>query len=165
MRRIALIVYNVRSALNVGSMLRTADGLGIARVYLCGYTPYPLSKDDGRLPHLAAKTDHQISKTALGAQNSVKWTQCKDIGQVIKELKGQKYLIVAVEQTKTAIDLAKFKPTSDVALIVGSEIGGLPQKVLDLCDEHVHIPMLGKKESFNVSIAAAIALYQLRTLA
>lgn len=163
MHSIVLIVYNVRSAHNVGSMLRTADGLGITKVYLCGYTPYPLSKNDGRLPHLAAKTDRQISKTALGAQNSVKWTQHKDIVQVVNELKGQNYQVVAVEQTKTAIDLAIFKPTSDVALAVGSEIDGLPQEVLDLCDEHIHIPMLGKKESFNVSVAAAIALYHLRS--
>lgn len=161
---IVLVVHNVRSAHNVGSVLRTAEGLGIDQVYLTGYSPYPLSKDDARLPHLAAKTHKQISKTALGAENSLKWTRQEDISRLIKDLKMENYQIVALEQTRTATDLTKFKSGSDLALIVGSELGGLDKSVLDLCDVHIHIPMSGKKESFNVSVAAAIALYHLRNL-
>lgn len=164
MRSIVLIVYNVRSAHNVGSILRTADGLGIARVYLAGYSPYPLSRNDTRLPHMAAKAHRQISKTALGAEDSVKWTRRQNIMELLSELKNQAYVVVALEQTKVAIDLKKFKFSSDIALIVGSEVGGLSQIVLDICDRHVYIPMSGKKESFNVAVAAAIALYHLKYL-
>jgi len=161
---IVLVVYNVRSAHNVGSMLRTADGLGITRVYLVGYTPYPASSDDARLPHMAAKTHRQISKTALGAESSVKWTHRQNIKELLGELKDQAYEVVALEQTKTAIDLRGFKPVSNIALVVGSEVGGLEKSVLDLCDAHVQIPMAGKKESFNVAVAAAIAMHHLRNL-
>lgn len=165
MTSIVLVVYNVRSAHNVGSMLRTADGLGIAKVYICGYSPYPLEKDDARLSHLAAKSDHQINKTALGAQNSVKWEHRQNIVELISELKSRSYLVAALEQTEAASELGKFKPSSKVALIVGSEVGGLPVGVLDICDRQIYIPMSGKKESFNVAVAAAIALYHLKYLA
>ena len=154
----------MRSAHNVGSMLRTADGLGIACVYLTGYTPYPSSKDDIRLPHMAAKTAHQIHKTALGAEKSVIWRFEPDVKKVIGELRAQAYKLVALEQTDEAIELRQLKPVGKVALIVGSEVGGLEKSVLDLCDTHVQIPMSGKKESFNVSVAAAIALYHLHHL-
>ncbi len=162
MRSIVLVVYNVRSAHNVGSMLRTADGLGISEVYLSGYTPYPHAEADTRLPHLAAKTSRQISKTALGAENSVIWHYQPDIKKTLDELQAQNYKLVGLEQTDKAIDLRKLKPVSKIALIVGSEVGGLPQAVLDICDRHVHIPMSGQKESFNVAIVAAIALYHFK---
>ena len=163
MRRIVLVVHNVRSAHNVGSMLRTADGLGITRVYLTGYSPYPSLKNDARLPHVAARTHHQISKTALGAEKTTKWSHRQNIEQLLGKLKNEAYEVIALEQTQGATELRKFKPTSDIALI-GSEVGGLPPVVLDLCDKDVHIPMCGKKESFNVAVAAAIALYHLEYL-
>lgn len=159
--KIVLVVYNVRSAHNVGSILRTADGLGIAWVYLTGYTPYPTSSDDVRLPHMAVKTQRQISKTALGAENFVKWTHAEDIAALIGDLK-KNHLVVALEQTAKATRLQDFKTSKNIALVVGSEIGGLDKSVLDLCDEHLKIPMSGKKESFNVAVAAAIALYHLK---
>ncbi len=162
MRKIALIVHNVRSAHNVGSMLRTADGLGVFEVYLTGYTPYPLSKDDTRLPHMAVRTDQQIHKTALGAEKSMVWHHRPDVKKTLNELRARGYRLVALEQTDKAIDLRKLKPVGKIALIVGSEVGGLDKFVLDMCDAHVHIPMLGKKESFNVAVAAAIALYHLK---
>lgn len=162
MRSIVLVVHNVRSTHNVGSMLRTADGLGIFEVYLTGYTPYPLSKDDTRLPHMAVKTDRQIHKTALGAEKSMVWHHEPDINKLLNELRVQGYRLVALEQTDKAIDLRKLKPSAKIALIVGSEVGGLDKFVMDMCDADVHIPMSGKKESFNVAVAAAIALYHLQ---
>ncbi|MEK7561890.1 MAG: TrmH family RNA methyltransferase [Patescibacteria group bacterium] len=161
MRSIVLVVYNVRSAHNVGSILRTADGLGIAHVYLCGYTPYPHDQADTRLPHLAVNTSRQIRKTALGAENSVLWHHQPDIKKLVNELRAQDYRLVALEQTDKAIDLGELKLFENMALIVGSEVGGLPRAVLNMCDEHVCIPMFGKKESFNVAVATAIALYHL----
>lgn len=165
MRSVVLVVYNVRSALNVGSILRTADGLGVAKVYLCGYTPYPSGQGDTRLPHLAAKTSRQIHKTALGAEDSVIWHYGPDVQKTFDKLKAQGYELVALEQTDEAIDLRKLNPDGQIALIVGSEVGGLPQTVLGICDRQVYIPMSGKKESFNVAVAAAIALYHLKYLA
>lgn len=161
MREIVLIVHNVRSAHNVGSMLRTADGLGINKVYLTGYTPYPAMEKDSRLPHIAAKVDRQIQKTALGAEKSVDWNHSDDIYALLYDLKSAGHQIVALEQTKKALPISKFKPAQDIALIIGSEVGGLDKAVLDMCDTHIQIPMSGKKESFNVAVAAAIALYHL----
>jgi len=160
-RQIVLVVHNVRSAHNVGSILRTADGLGIEQVYLTGYTPYPPSPNDQRLPHQAQKADRQIRKTALGAEKTVPWKQTANVLELIENLRGGGYEIAALEQTKKAIPLDSYKPTKNVALIVGSEIGGLQERILDRADRHLEIPMHGKKESFNVSVAAAIALYHL----
>lgn len=165
MRRIALIVHNVRSAHNVGSILRSADGLGASKVYLTGYSPYPAMRKDSRLPHIAAKLDQQIHKTALGAEKSVSWHHKDDIYGLLHDLKTDGYQIVALEQTKKAINLREFTPRSKIALIVGSEIGGIDPKILGLADKHIQIPMRGNKESFNVAVASALALYHLRNLA
>src|SRR3989344_847970 len=151
MRSIVLIVHNVRSAHNVGSILRTADGLGIEQVYLTGYTPYPPSPNDQRLPHQAQKADRQIRKTALGAEKTVPWKQTANVLALINDLKNSGYEITALEQTEKATALNRYKPAKNIALIVGSEIGGLQKRILDRADRHLEIPMHGKKESFNVS--------------
>jgi 23S rRNA (guanosine2251-2'-O)-methyltransferase len=125
--RLVLVIHNVRSALNVGSMLRTAEGLGVYKVYLTGYTPYPEDKNDERLPHLRKRTALQIHKTALGAE-----------------------------------DLNEFTPAKNVALIVGNEVNGIEEPVLKQVDVALQIPMSGHKESFNVAVAAGIAMYKLK---
>lgn len=162
MRKIVLIVHNVRSCHNVGSLLRTADGLGIEAVYLTGYTPYPVKSGDSRLPHLAARIDRQIAKTALGAEKSVKWFYSEDIEPVLKKLKEAGYQIGALEQAEKSIHLADFRPPDKVALLVGSEVNGIEPEILDQTSVILEIPMLGSKESFNVTNAAAMALYHLR---
>lgn len=162
MRSIVLIVHNVRSAHNVGSMLRTCEGLGINQVFLSGYTPYPAGENDKRLPHETAKAYKQIQKTALGAEKTLNWSHEPNIKNLVGKLKSGNYQLVGLEQTEKSFNLLEFKPTSNIALVVGSEIGGLDKLVLDLCDIAIQIPMAGQKESFNVSIAAAIALYQLK---
>ena len=159
---IIVIAHNLRSCQNVGSLLRTADGLAVKTVYLSGYTPYPSSKNDERLPYLKEKIDKRIKKTSLGAENFVDWKHSEDIIELLNQLRLSKYQLVALEQAKGAIDLNKFTPSSRVAVLVGREVEGVESSLLELIDNVVSIPMLGKKESFNVSQAAAMAIYKLR---
>jgi 23S rRNA (guanosine2251-2'-O)-methyltransferase len=161
MRSIVIVAHNIRSTHNVGSLLRTAEGLGVAKVYLTGYTPYPIVPGDSRLPHISAKLFDQIQKTALNAQDSIEWEYSEDVLGVISKLKMDGYTLCALEQTSTAIPLPRYQPTDKVALILGSEVTGVDQSLLDICDTHLVIPMYGKKESFNVVQAAAMAIYQL----
>lgn len=146
----------------MGSLLRTADGLGVAKVYLTGYTPYPRQKNDERLPHIAAKMHRQIQKTALGAEATAAWEHCQDIEGVIKTLQAADFTIAGLEQNRNSIDLTAWSPAPKVALIVGRETEGIEPEVLEACDTTLEIPMLGKKESFNVVQAAAMALYHCR---
>jgi 23S rRNA (guanosine2251-2'-O)-methyltransferase len=164
MQEVVLIVHNVRSTHNVGSLLRSADGFGVSHVYFTGYTPYPKKYNDERLPHIADKLQRQINKTALGADQNVPWSQSEEITRVIKNLKTKGFIIAALEQTKTAKDLSSFKPTGKIALIVGNEVDGVDAQTLGQADIHLQIPMRGKKESFNVAIAGSIALYEFSSL-
>lgn len=164
MRQITLIAHNLRSTHNVGSLLRTADGLGIEKVYLTGYTPYPTTANDGRLPHLAGKIDRQIHKTALGAEKQVVWQQTDRVEPIIAELRAAQYAICGIEQADNSVLLPDYRPPDKVVLIVGREVEGLEPEVLKLCDFALEIPMYGGKESFNVVQAAAMALYHCRFL-
>ncbi len=160
MPEIILILNDVRSTFNVGSLLRTSDGLGVTKVYLCGITPYPkLPVNERRLPHIAAKLDAQIHKTALGAENSVAWEYHNEVHSLISELKKQNWKVCALEQDPLSVTLARYKADTKTVLLVGAEVTGLPIDLLKECDEIIEIPMVGKKESFNVSVAAAIALF------
>ncbi len=161
-RDIVFIAHDIRSAHNVGSLLRTADGIGIKEVILSGYTPYPIHSNDSRLAHLAHKIDHQIAKTALGAVNSQKWHQADDIIDVIRELHEQNYTVMALEQTKKSIPLNTFTPPRKIAILLGSEVTGIEEGLLNYCDGALEIPMFGKKESFNVVQAAGMAMYHCR---
>ena len=162
MRQIILIAHNLRSTHNVGSLLRTAEGLGVQQVLLTGYTPYPSSDQDERLPHIARKIDAQIAKTALGAEKLIDWKHEIDIAVVISTLKKRGFVIVALEQGEHAIPLPSFDPPEKLVIIVGREVEGVETEILSACDQVVEIPMLGKKESFNVVQAAAMMLYQCR---
>lgn len=162
--QIVLIAHNIRSTHNVGSLFRTAEGLGINALYLTGYTPYPILPKDGRLPHLAQKIDHQINKTALGATEYLQWNSVDDIFRCFDDLHKKDFRIAALEQTQHSIQLPQYKSHGRIAVVVGNEVDGLPLSVLDYCDDIIEIPMLGKKESYNVVQAAAMALYQIRFL-
>lgn len=161
MGRVMLIAHNLRSCHNVGSLLRTADGLGIEKVYLTGYTPYPLSGHDDRMPHLARKIDAQIHKTALDAEKYVDWEHQEDVLQVIQELRRDGWQVVALEQSERSVPLPELHLQTKVALLVGREVEGVEHEVLAVCDLITEIPMHGSKESFNVATAAAMGLYQL----
>lgn len=159
---IVLIVHDIRSCHNVGSLLRTADGLGVSKVYFTGYTPYPTTPADERLPHIHQKLSQQISKTALGAENSVSWEYVSSVTDLLAECRAQDYTLVALEQTDTSIPLHKYESTEKVALLIGREVEGIDDALLALMDVTLEIPMFGQKESFNVVQAAAMALFQLR---
>lgn len=161
-RTVVVIAHDLRSTHNIGSLLRTAEGLGIDHVYLSGYTPYPLKSGDTRLPHLAHKIHKAIQKTALGAENSQAWTHTEDINRLIQELKQNDFTIVALEQTPLAISLPNWSPSYRTALILGREVEGIDASILEHVDLATEIPMSGKKESFNVVQAAAMALYHIR---
>ncbi|MFA6193972.1 MAG: RNA methyltransferase [Parcubacteria group bacterium] len=139
------ICHNIRSAYNIGSVFRTADGAGAVKIYLTGYTPAP--------PHPG------IAKTALGAEKIVTWKKLARIDAAIKKLKEEKYKIIALEQSKKSVPLDSFKPKGNIALILGNEVRGLGPAVLRKCDKIIEIPMRGEKESLNVSVAFGIAAY------
>ncbi|OGM96009.1 MAG: hypothetical protein A3B86_02025 [Candidatus Yanofskybacteria bacterium RIFCSPHIGHO2_02_FULL_38_22b] len=146
-KEIYLILDNIRSRENVGSIFRTADAVGVSKIYLCGTTPTP--------PH------DKISKTALGAETYVPWEYRRNTWQVITELKKEGINIYALEQTKDSKNIFRFKPKFPMALIVGNEFNGISPKILKYCDKKIAIPMYGRKESLNVSVATGIALYTL----
>jgi len=162
MSQIIIIAHNLRSCHNVGSLLRTAEGLGIKEVILSGYTPYPLAPNDTRLPHIARKLDKQIHKTALGAEQSVVWKHYHTIEEVRAYLQDEGYMLAAIEQTKDSVPLPTFLPPQKIALLVGREVEGIEPEVLALCSTVLEIPMFGNKESFNVVQAAAMAMYHCR---
>ncbi len=159
---ISVIAHNIRSSHNVGSLLRTCEGLGINMVYLSGYTPYPLATHDTRLPHIARKVHAQIQKTALGAEQQLRWQHINDIKNLITDLKRQKVLIAALEQAIDSQPLPNFTPPKKLAILLGNEVEGIDQDLLSMVDVVLEIPMFGRKESFNVIEAASMALYHCR---
>lgn len=158
---IVVIAHNLRSTHNVGSLLRTADGLGVTGVFLTGYSPYPETPDDSRLPHERSKITRQIHKTALGAEQSVVWKHSDALQPVLVTLKKQGFTIAALEQHKGSVKLPNFTAPQRIAIIIGREVEGIEPEILKYCDVILEIPMRGQKESFNVVQAAAIAIYHL----
>lgn len=163
MIKLSIIAHNIRSIHNVGSLLRTADGLGVEQIYFTGYTPYPRKDNDQRLPHLADKINRQIHKTALGAEESVKWQQSDDLEPILKQLNQSGYRLVGLEQDGRSLPLNSFQPSHDdkIALLIGSEVNGIDKELLDRCQLLLEIPMKGAKESFNVVEATTMAIYQI----
>lgn len=158
---IIIVAHNIRSTYNVGSILRSADGFGVAKVIFTGYTPYPTQPNDTRLPHERQKLTAQIHKTALGAELTMPTEYSQDPAQVLAGLKQAGFNIVALEQDPAAVLLPNFTPPQKIALLLGEEVHGIEPHLLKVCDSIVEIPMRGHKESFNVSVATGIALYQL----
>ena len=148
------LLDNVRSAWNVGSVFRTADGLGIGKLYLCGITPTP--------------DNEAVRKTSLGAEESVAWEYSRNALELAKRLKVEGLRLIALEQDPRATSIAavlhqrsKKNISTKEILILGNEVTGVDPELLDLCDQIVHIPMRGHKRSFNVEVAFAIAAFQL----
>ena len=162
MREIVLIAHDLRSTHNVGSLLRTADGFGVQKIYFTGYTPYPLAPHDARLPHLSKKIAAQIHKTALDAEELVPWEHYDDVRAVLKRLRNEGFMIAALEQAKDSIKLPAFAPPQKLAILLGREVEGIDAELLKLCDVTLEIPMFGHKESFNVVQAAAVTVYHCR---
>lgn len=147
MKKVYVLAHNIRSLHNVGSVFRTCDGAGVSKLYLTGYSGVPPRKE--------------ITKTALGADESVAWEFYKDPLPVIEKLKADGVQIVALEKNKQSENISGFKPDYPFCLIIGNEVDGVEEPLLKLSDAVVHIPMRGKKESLNVSVAFGIGIYQL----
>lgn len=156
---ITVIAHNIRSTHNVGSIFRTCEGFGVEKIILSGYSPYPSITNDPRLPHIREKLTSQIHKTALGAETMVKFDYHET--PPLAELREQGYSIVGLEQDGSSITLPDYSPPDKVALLLGEEVEGLTSELRTHCDTLVEIPMFGKKESFNVSVATGIVLYAL----
>lgn len=152
MEKVYLLLDNIRSMENVGAIFRTADGAGVDKLYLCGITPKPPRRE--------------IDKTALGAVDTVKWEYHEDIKALIRELKKKGVFTIAVEQDKHSLPYNKIRDNflsnllEQTAFIVGNETEGISQEILDLADVIAEIPMKGKKNSLNVSVATGIVLFR-----
>lgn len=147
-RKIVLVAHNIRSLWNVGSFFRSADAFQVSHVHLTGYTGSPPRSE--------------ISKTALGAEGWIPWTSGEDPLAVIASRKKEGFCIVALEITPASVDLFTHRPDAPVCLILGHEVSGVSDELLNAADVTAHIPMLGKKASLNVSVAAGIALHHYR---
>lgn len=158
-KELYIIAHNIRSAHNVGAIFRTCDGAGAAKIYLSGYTPEPANKN--KMEETKTKAEKMLGKTALGAEISVPWERADDLEQLILKLKKQRVNIVALEKTENSILMKDFAMKFPMALILGNEVDGVSENVLEKCDNVLEIPMRGKKESLNVSVAAGIAIYKI----
>jgi tRNA G18 (ribose-2'-O)-methylase SpoU len=156
MKDLVVFLWNIRSIYNTASIFRTADALGVSKIYLCGITPEPID--------ILGNYKKDFSKVSLGAEKTVNWEYSYFTLKALKKVKKDGYRIIALEQSPKSKPYYKFKVSknSKIALILGNEIKGLPKKILDFSDLILEIPMLGKKESLNVSIAFAVVGFYLR---
>ena len=146
-----VVLNSIRSSYNVGSIFRTSDGAMIEKLYLCGYTPHPPKKE--------------VLKTALGSHESVEWEYVEDPKEVIKELKQKGIKICALELTDTSINHYELtKSDLPICLVIGNEISGVDQELIDLCDVSIEIPQYGIKQSLNVAVAYGISIFELRKI-
>ncbi len=150
---LVLVLPDIRSAENVGSIFRTGDAVGVQKIHICGITPCPVDKFN--------RASSSIAKTALGAEKSIPWEYTKNTILLIKKLKKEGYQIVGLEQDKNSVDYKKFKCPKKVALVLGNEVLGIDKKVRAVCDALIEIPMKGEKESLNVSVATGVALFRI----
>ena len=143
-----VVLNNIRSLYNVGSIFRTADGVGVEKILLCGITGFP--------------PQSQISKTALGAESRVPWAHADDVLQTIRDLQQRGYQIVLLEQMDKSVEYQRFSPRFPLCLVVGNEIEGISDELISLCDAAVEIPMAGIKNSLNVGTAFGVVAYHFR---
>lgn len=148
-----LILPDIRSAQNVGAIFRTAEAAGISKIFLTGVSPCPLDRFN--------KVRKDVAKSALGAELIIPWKYEKSLPAIIRRLRREKFKIIAIEQDKKSVDYKKVKLSNKNVFIVGTEVTGLPKSILNKCDVIAEIPMLGKKESLNVSVATGIALFRI----
>jgi tRNA G18 (ribose-2'-O)-methylase SpoU len=153
---VILVLDNIRSVHNVGAIFRTADAAGISQIYLCGTTPAPIDR--------FGRKRADMQKAALGAEETVEWEYAENTAELLKELKikNLKLKIIALEQADNSVDYKNVKLAEDTAIILGPEVTGISKEILDMCDVVAEIPMLGKKESLNVSVAAGVFLFRIR---
>ena len=148
-----VILHNIRSVHNVGSIFRTCDASGINEIILCGYTPQPIDR--------FGKPRADLAKVALGAEHTVLWRYVEDIAELIAQLRAEGFIIIAIEQSEHSIDYKEIHIGENTAFIFGNEPDGIEKEILDMCDSIAEIPMRGEKESLNVSVTAGIALFRM----
>ena len=146
---IVLVLDNIRSLFNIGSMFRSADGFGVSKIYLCGISGTP--------------EQPKVLKVSLGAEQSVPWEKVGQAWRLVEKLKKQGYQAVGLETAAGAVPLTTFEPKFPMALVVGNEVNGLSPAMMKRLDTIVRIPMYGVKESFNVGVACGVALYHIST--
>ncbi|MFH0984394.1 MAG: RNA methyltransferase [Candidatus Omnitrophota bacterium] len=144
----SVLLNDIRSLYNVGSIFRTADGIGVEKIWVCGITGFP--------------PDTQITKTALGAEKEVPWEYREDACSVVRELKAQGYQIVFLEQITGSIPYQDYEPAPKVCLVLGNEVAGVSDELLSLCDKTIEIEMSGLKNSLNVAVAFGVVGFRLR---
>ena len=145
---VIVILENIRSAYNIGSVFRTADAFLLEGIYICGYSAYP--------PH------KEIKKTALGAEESVHWKHFKTTKEAVEEVKGKGYKVYAVEQAENSLKLHEFDLSNEkIAFIFGNEVTGVEQSTIELSDGCIEIPQLGMKHSLNIAVAAGVVLWEM----
>lgn len=158
--QVVVILNNIRSNENVGSIFRTCDAAGVKKIFLCGYTPAPLDR--------FGRQNKALTKASLGAEKFVEWQKVENLAKIIERLKIEKFKIIGIEQSKNSINYNELKNSklltqySNLAFIFGNEVDGLSKEDLVLCDVVAEIPMRGKKESLNVAVAVGIILYGLK---
>lgn len=151
-----LILHDIRSTQNVGAILRTCDAVGIDKVYFSGITPAPIDR--------FGRKRSDVSKSALGAEDSVEWEIAENVFDLIKDFKSRGFQVVALEQNSRAIDYKKVNekfPNDKRVIVVGNEVDGVSKEILDLCDVIAEIPMLGEKESLNVAVSFGVFIFRL----
>lgn len=143
---LVVILDNVRSGMNVGSVFRTADSFLLEAIYICGYAAQPPHRD--------------VLKTALGATETVEWKYFEHTKDAIQHLQEKQYKVYAVEQVEGAVHLPLFKPDEKMALVFGNEVSGVEEEVLDICNGAIEVPQWGKKHSLNISVCAGIVIWE-----
>ncbi|MGM0629160.1 MAG: TrmH family RNA methyltransferase [Patescibacteria group bacterium] len=152
-KELYLILHNIRSVHNVGSIFRTSDAVGVSKLFLTGYTPRPVDRFN--------KQRKDLSKVALGAEGVIPWEGYASYSAVIDKLKKEGFDIVALEQSNKSIDYRNYISHNKTALLVGNEVKGLSSRALSRVDNIIEIPMKGEKESLNVSVACGVALFRI----
>jgi 23S rRNA (guanosine2251-2'-O)-methyltransferase len=148
-----VVLDNIRSVLNVGSIFRTSDAVGVSKIYLCGCSPTPLDRFN--------RPRKDLAKTALGAEGIIPWEYQEKTVDIIKKLKKEGYQIISVELAENSVDYKKVKVENKVAFVMGNEVDGVDKKVLKLSDVVAEIPMLGEKESLNVGVSFGIVAFRI----
>ena len=173
-RKIVVLAHNIRSTHNIGAILRTSEGFGVSKIIFSGYSPFPILKDEnfqktGRLPHIAQKIDSQIHKTALGAEAYLNLAATDNIIQILEDYHAEGFQLVGLENNFNDPRLIQINSPNfqkqigqKIVLILGEEVEGISDELKALCDRFVEIPMVGRKESFNVSVATGMILYELK---
>lgn len=158
-----MIAHNLRSVHNVGALLRTGEVFAVEKIHTTGFTPYPTQPDDSRDARLRARQTRKMAKSAAGAEHTMPLTHGLDVHALIDSLHGQGYVVAGLENDPSAEPIDEYRPGGKIALILGDEVHGIQESLQDRCDMLLQIPVFGGKNTLNVSVAAGIALYLLRT--